>query len=148
MKISIPTIIVITFTSFALMMGYFVVVAVRSDVNLVSQDYYQQELKHQDYMEAILRTEAVGDDIKIQLDRDKKVFYISVSTKLQAKEVKGIANFYRPSSSKLDFKQDFNTDANGQCAIAIDQLIKGNWKMSLTFEADGKKYLKETTFTY
>lgn len=146
MKISIPTIIVSTFVAFAVMIGYFVTVAMRSEVNLVRQDYYQQELKHQDYMEAVARTEALGEQIKIVLDREKKVINILIS--ISSNPVQGKVKFYRPSSSKMDFEQDFSTNAEGQCEIPLDRLIKGNWKMTLAFEIESKKYLKETSFNY
>jgi nitrogen fixation protein FixH len=146
MKISIPTIIITTFVVFAVMIGYFVTVAMRSEVNLVRQDYYLQELKHQDYMEAVARTEALGEQIKIVLDREKKVINVFIS--LPPNTIQGKAKFYRPSSAKLDFEQDFSTNAGGQCKIPLDRLIKGKWKMTLAFEIEGKKYLKETSFNY
>ncbi|SFF03011.1 FixH family protein [Thermoflexibacter ruber] len=146
MKISIPTIIISTFVAFAGMIGYFVTVAMRSEVNLVRQDYYQEELKHQEYMETVARTEALGEQVKVVLDREKKVLNIFIG--LTPAPIQGKIKFYRPSSSKLDFEQDFNTNADGLCEIPLDRLIKGNWKMTLAFEVEGKKYLKQTSFNY
>jgi nitrogen fixation protein FixH len=148
MKISIPVLIIITFVAFAMMIGYFVVVAMRSEVNLVSQDYYQKELLHEDYMKTIARTDALGDKIKIILNRKQKSIDVSLLFGDKPMITKGKALFYRPSSSKLDFEQEFITDDKGFCAIPLTRLVNGNWKMGLEFEIDGKKYLKETTFNY
>jgi len=146
MKISIPTIIIATFVAFAVMIGYFVTVAMRTEVNLVRPDYYQEELKHQDYIEAIRRTEALGEQVKVVLDREKKVINILISAPFNP--IQGKVKFYRPSSSKLDFEQDFITNAEGQSEVPLDRLIKGNWKITLAFEIEGKKYLKETSLNY
>ena len=40
--------VVAAFVFFGLFIGSLVVICVREDVNLVSKDYYQEELNHQD----------------------------------------------------------------------------------------------------
>ena len=77
------------------------------DVDLVADDYYEQELKYQDEIDKKNRTNNLTEQIEIILEKENlKLTY----PKLIAGNISGKINFYRPSDQKLDFAVDIKTD--------------------------------------
>ncbi|MFC7666954.1 FixH family protein [Hymenobacter humi] len=63
-----PYAIVATFVLFAAYIGYMVQRAMRTNVDLVSADYYQQELAHQQRMESVARTAALPAPVQVRYE--------------------------------------------------------------------------------
>ena len=90
--------IVVSFVSFALFIGMLVLVCVRQDLNLVSKNYYQEELVHGEKMEQIRNTNLLGEqpDIKVNGNRIELTF-----NRMHDVE-NGQILFMRPSDAGLD----------------------------------------------
>ena len=140
---TIPYIIIGAFVAFGVFVGSFIWKASQSEVNLVSKDYYQQELKYQDRIETLKRSSKYDKDVK--LDLNNGVVGVSVPEELVG--ANGVLHFYRPSNKKLDQLVQF-TPNKTNTSFQMSHLEAGHWvlKISLSDKA-GVDYYFERRFT-
>jgi hypothetical protein len=127
------------FVFFALFIGTLVVISMRQDINLVSKDYYQEELKHQEKIDKIKNTETLTEKPQLSFESNAvKVVFPYFST-----IDKGELHVVRPSNDKLD--QTFNVNAMQGDSQVFPLKIweKGLYRVSLTWTMDGKDYYFE-----
>ena len=143
-KSIIPNLIIATFISFALFIGYMVYHAFQTDVNLVQDDYYQNSTMHDEHVTDIKRSNAV--DIKLFFDQAKNIVQFEIPAEFDDEKVKGELHFYRPSDRKLDFKIPLAMQ-NGMQLLSTEKILKGKWNVKASFSFNGKNYFKESSFS-
>lgn len=132
------------FISYSVFMLLTIITAVyfmNQDVSLVTDDYYQQELKYQDQIDKIERTNALSE--KPVIDFDGLGVNISFPKLLIEKNVVGKIHFYRPSDPGLDFALPISLNSEGIQLISTKQLAAGYWRLKLNWMMDGKEYYNE-----
>jgi nitrogen fixation protein FixH len=137
----IPHIIIGVFVLFAIYIGIMVQQAMRTDVQLVSADYYQQELDFQERMQATARATALP--VRIFSDETTYRITIQLPAAIAAHVTTGSVQFVRPSDAKLDFSVPFKPDANGQQLFSAAQLAPGYWQLRVLFSASNQSYFAE-----
>lgn len=135
--------VIIAFVLFASMIGYMVSVAVRSDVPMVSKDYYRQEANFNAHAAAVSHAKEAGNLLRMEQTHTALTFYCP---KEWASDASGEIYFYRPSDSKLDFRVPFTPDAEGKQFVHTEPLTKGYWHAKLKIKAGGKDYFKDYAF--
>ena len=98
-----PYAIIAVFVLFAGYIGYMVQQAMRTTVDLVSPDYYQQELVYQKRMENVARTAALPAPVELQYDATTHRLTLQLPANLAGQPIQGQLHFFRPSNQKLDF---------------------------------------------
>ena len=132
------------FISYSVFMLLTIITAVyfmNQDVSLVTDDYYQQELKYQDQIDKIERTNALSE--KPTIDFDGLGVNISFPKLLIEKNVVGKIHFYRPSDPGLDFALPISLNSEGIQLISTKQLAAGYWRLKLNWMMNGKEYYNE-----
>lgn len=109
-------------------------------VELVSKDYYAQELKFQDKIDAINNEKGLSGSINHALSGKKIV--LTIDSTLLSNDFEGTINFFRPSDSSKDLKVKMNFKGLEQI-IDGTELIHGAYKMQLTWVSNKKNYFKE-----
>ena len=122
-----------------------VVIAVNSPADLVVKNYYEKGVKYQERIDRINRTNALAE--KVSFEFTGKGLLIKLPEIFTPEKIKGEVLFYRPSNAKEDLRIPLSTDNSGTMFISTARLEKGFWKAELNWSADGKDYLKETSFT-
>ncbi|MBF9254154.1 FixH family protein [Pontibacter sp. 172403-2] len=134
-------------TAMLLFMGYiasFVYRAMSQDVDLVSTNYYEQELAYQDHMNTVGRTRALGE-VAVNYDAAAQTILLQLPESFAGKNISGKINFFRPSDDKLDFELPLQPDANQRQLLNAGKLQKGLWKVRLNYSAAGENYYTEQT---
>ncbi|WP_205503368.1 FixH family protein [Rufibacter psychrotolerans] len=142
-----PRLIIAAFVFFALFIGNMVRQAMNSDVNLVSKDYYQQELAYQQHMNQVKATQALEAQVLLTHAQAAEQFSIVFPAGVKAAEVKGQVNFFRPSDAKQDFTLDLALNEDGQQHIRTAALAKGLWRVQLNWKQAGKDYYLQKDIT-
>jgi hypothetical protein len=140
-KISWGTGIVI---AFAIFMGGTISTAVylmNQDVNLVADDYYDQEINYQQQIDRMERTNQLEN--KQIVSFNGSTVKISIPKVLINKRVTGEIYFYRPSDSNSDIIFPLITDTSGVQVIPAENLAKGYWKIKVGWLSNGKDYFSE-----
>ncbi len=137
----IPYFIIGTFVLFAAYIGLMVARAMRSDVELVSTDYYQQELDYQQRIAA--KTRAAALTVPIQLVATGHRLQLQLPPALAGQTIRGEVRFFRPSDARLDFTVPFRPDANLTQHLSTSHLQPGYWRIQLDFTANNQPYFVE-----
>ena len=131
--------------SIALFYGLFVIAilsvvafAFTQDVNIISEDYYQQEIAYESQITKIKNTESLVEKPSIFL----KGNYIQVVFP-KPLSPKGHILFFRPSDGSKDKRVPISLGANGTQQIDFSTEIAGLWKAKLNWVQGDKQYYQE-----
>ena len=135
--------IVVSFALFAAFIGTLVLVCVRQDINLVSKNYYADELAYQQQIERINNTAQLSKKPTIRVvDRVIEIEYDYFNS-LQSGELK----LFRPSDVRLD-KQFTLQPQNGSAQqFDVSTLPGGMYRLKMLWSMDGKEYYVEDMIT-
>ncbi|MET4075915.1 FixH family protein [Hymenobacter sp. UYCo722] len=136
-----PYAIIAVFVLFASYIGYMVQQAMRTTVDLVSPDYYQQELAYQKRMESVARTAALPAPVELRYEAAAQRLTLQLPPALASQPVKGQLHFFRPSDQRLDFSLPLQAGANQPFSTA--KMQPGYWRVRLDFTAGGQAYFVE-----
>ncbi|TAE47239.1 MAG: hypothetical protein EAZ89_18455 [Bacteroidetes bacterium] len=130
------------YTAFVLMILVLVFAASRQSYNLVTKDYYAEEIRYGERMEEIRNAQALTNPVKISYEGDLR--QVSVSFPEEMRTPKGEIVMYRPSDERADKRFDLAPDAaTGIQQVETGSLSRGLWRVQLRWEADGKAYFQE-----
>jgi hypothetical protein len=132
--------IVILYLGFVALIVTLVVLCFKQDVELVSADYYDQEIQFQDKIDATNNEKMLESTIQHIVFKDEIVLH--VDSALLTGDFDGTIKFFRPSDSKMDkeYKMDFK---NNEQTISNKALSHGTYKLQLSWTSNQKKYFKE-----
>ncbi len=135
--------ITITIIVGALLMLFMVYKTTTVDIDMAEQDYYSQELKFNQKLEAISNANQLSSPIVVS-QNDQVIKLIVPHECIQ--NVSGEILLYRPSSVKHDLLIAFAPDGNGDIFIEKDQLLKGIYKLKADWQMKGKSFYQEQSF--
>ncbi|MFY0598519.1 MAG: FixH family protein [Cyclobacteriaceae bacterium] len=128
--------------SFVLFCGFvitIVVMAFQQNIDLVSETYYQDELVYQDRIDERSNLNASGMGIEIKQESDHLVLGFPSAFG----DAKGEIKFYHPSRAIFDQTHKIKLDDGNKQIVSKSKLIKGNFKVQVSWESAGKKYYEE-----
>ncbi len=131
------TIVIIVFTLAGLSFIYF---AFHQDVNLVKKDYYQDEIKYQERIEEIKRTDKLNKKLDIKIKNGNIIFSFPITIK---DSVKGNILLYRPSNRHRDISFPISLDSSNIQTIPTNNMIAGLWKAQVKWKIDSLQYYTE-----
>ena len=111
------------------------------DVNLVADDYYQQELAYEEQITRMKNTESLADKPSMEKSKDGKLLILSFPDELNPGE--GEIVLYRPSDFNKDRRFKLALDDSKQQGFVAETLQQGLWRAKLTWEAGNKSYYQE-----
>jgi len=127
--------VVLSFIAFVIIIVTMVVVSMKQDIFLVSEDYYDKEVKYQSQIDKMKLASSERATVTISKDSDKVQFDFSDVPE------KGEILFFRPSDATKDFKVEVMKEKRQ--SLLKDNLGKGYWKMKISWSANGNDYYTE-----
>ncbi|MBK7967565.1 MAG: FixH family protein [Bacteroidetes bacterium] len=141
MKISWGYRVMFLYIGFAGLIIYFVTRSINEKVDLVTPDYYAQELKFQDKIESINRNNELSSALGI--DYSDAGIIITYPTDLRGKTISGAINIFRPSDKSKDQSIEISPDKEMKQIISTASLSKGMYRIKVDYEVDGAGYYTE-----
>ncbi|HMP93843.1 MAG TPA: FixH family protein [Phnomibacter sp.] len=134
--------IIVAYSAFVIFMLVMVYLCTQQTFNLVAPDYYAQELKYQQVIDATQNARSLEGSTKItQYDEAVSIAIPNA----QPGPVKGTVTFYRPSNAALDYELPFEGDA--PIKVLKTHLIEGLYKVKVQWSiADKSFYHEEALF--
>ncbi len=134
--------ILLTIIGFVVLIMTMVVISVRMDgIELVTENYYEAEIKYQDRI----------DEASSALQLDRTVISYSAIGKNLTLDLPtgttGKIQLFRPSDSSLDREILVDVIASGSTSVALGDLKAGYWKIQLSWTEEGKNYYEEKKIT-
>lgn len=148
MKFNWGTGIVLSFVAFIIFILYFVVLSFRdpaSNHDLVTEDYYQKELKYQEDLDAADNLKSAGGGMQVL--QVAEGVQIQFPEYMEPNQIQGTVSLYRPSNKQLDFKTPIQLSER-QLLIPKSRLLDGRWDIRVFWTYEGKPYLYRSRMTY
>lgn len=148
MKFNWGTGIILAFIGFIGFILYFVIsmnVNQKYDHDLVTEDYYKQELEYQNDIDKEINAKT----LKQNLNWKKTTEGISIQfpKEIDIKNISGKVFLYRPSNKQLDFEIPISL-SNHNLLIPDNRLLDGRWNIKIDWEYNKKSYLYKKEITY
>ena len=115
----------------------FIAFAMRQDVNLVTEDYYEKGVAYETQMNAEARSVAYRDSIQSYFEDPYLVLNFKGVQNLEIDSASVL--LYRPSSSSLDLSLPFDFDQEVM-KIPGSGLYSGRYILKLSWYVEGLKY--------
>jgi nitrogen fixation protein FixH len=141
----LPYIITAVFLLFGGYIGFMVYGAMQSDVNLVSKEYYAEELAYGQRMQQVAQAQGLENPITIISATAAEQLVIQFPAELSS--ATGTIHLFRPSDAKLDVVLPLKLTTEGLQHINTASLKKGLWRVQLTGKANGKEYYQAQDVT-
>jgi hypothetical protein len=116
---------------------YLVVRASQQNIDLVTPDYYAQELKYQDRIDESNRAASLSEQLQFSVEHH--VLTIKFPSEFAGKTITGNVLLYCPSNKENDISRTI-TVANNTMNITIPEKNSGAHELQVSWEVDGVKY--------
>ncbi|MBT4496965.1 MAG: hypothetical protein HOC74_04550 [Gemmatimonadetes bacterium] len=137
--------IIVACAVFICMMLAFVFFAFSQQVDLVSRDYYQQEIEHQRQIDRVERTGDLPEDVAWDLRQVDDQLVCEFPLDRIEGEVAGTLHFYRPSDARLDRKWKIDLDEQGRQSLQLGEFDVGLWRVKIAWNLGDEEYYSEFT---
>ena len=134
-----PSAIIAFFVVFATFLATFVIWAVGQKQDLVAENYYEHEVRYQEQLDRLNRTQAQAGQTAVTFDAARNCIVISLPAE-QAPGASGRIHLYRPSNAKLDQEVPLVINAGGVQTLDTKALAPGLWKVRVEWTANGQEY--------
>ncbi|MEB2777310.1 FixH family protein [Algoriphagus sp. D3-2-R+10] len=134
--------IVLTIIGFVALIMTMVIISVRMDgIELVTENYYEEEIKYQDRI----------DESKSAMELDREVIFYNPQNQLIELDLpngaKGSLQLFRPSDSSLDQNINVEVTHSGKTEVSLKELKTGYWKVQLSWSENGVDHYQEKEIT-
>jgi len=130
--------IAVLYSGFVALVMCMVTLSMRQKTDLVSKDYYKQELEYQQRVDQSRRAAMPGKQVQWEIGEDKLALQFP-----RGGIIKGSAYFYRPSDASKDRTVTFSADTAGLFSIPLASIGTGMYKLQVKWEYKGETYFRE-----
>ncbi|MBV8254720.1 MAG: FixH family protein [Chitinophaga sp.] len=133
--------IILVFVIFAAGILTLVTKSIGTKIDMVTPDYYSDELKYQQVIDGRNNAEALSAPVKVT--QPEEAVNIAMPHELIGQNFSGTVSFYRPSDSKKDFEVPLQPDGSGNQTVGREKFIRGNYRVKIRWEMNNKPYYQE-----
>lgn len=130
----------------AIVLGVFLILNVivvvftfSQDVELVTDNYYEKELKYQDELGKMNKALSLPDSLKLTMN--KYELLIEYPQSILQNKVTGTVHLYRPDQKKFDYDVEVKYDDAGKQLLNMSGKAPGKWKISITINDGEHDYI-------
>lgn len=148
MKINWGTSIVLAFIAFISFILYFVIrMSTDNSANhdLVTEEYYKQELAYQNEIDAV--ESALAMNASLKLVKSEKGITVLFPEQFNPEHINGTVSLYRPSNKHLDFNFPISL-SNAHLLIPDNSLLDGRWDITIKWNYKDKTFLHKEKLLY
>lgn len=142
MKINWGAKIALLYGGFVALIVVLVAGSMRQDFDLVSPDYYSQEIKYQQVIDAGKNQAALSAPVSVHAN--ETMVSIDFPVEFANKTMNGTVQFYSPVNAAWD-KTVKMTNTGNSISVPRSELHSTTYTIKMNWEADGKKYYQETS---
>jgi hypothetical protein len=148
MKINWGTGIVLAFIGFISFILYFIITMSTNkkyDHELVTEDYYKQELEFQNDIDKEINAQKLVQNINWK--KTDEGILITFPENFKIEDLTGKVFLYRPSNKQFDFETPISL-SNHNLLIPDKRLLDGRWNIKVDWQYNGKSYLYKKEIIY
>jgi hypothetical protein len=130
--------IVLVFVAFAAIIITMVTICMKQDdLHLVTQNYYEEEIKYQQHMDKVSNSEGLGHTV-LKFDVPSSSLNVNLP-----KGTKGTVHLFRPSDARLDQKFEVQNHTPSDKNLDLSSLKPGYWRVKVEWADQEKSYFQE-----
>jgi nitrogen fixation protein FixH len=137
--------ILLVFLVFAAGIFYMVYRSMHVNYELVSKEYYKDEIRYQDIIDASKRASALSKKIEIRQNGD--VITVQWPDEMKNEKVTGVMWFYCAADEAKDRHISLQLDQHGAQQIAKQKLVPGSYIVKLDWTCKNTRYYSEEPLT-
>ena len=141
MKIHWGTGLAVVFLIFAVGILIMARISMNREVDLVSDDYYQQELRHQDQIDGQNRSNNLSEHPSIVVSPD--TVSLRLPRSFTPDSTSGNLTFYRPADLHKDFIVALRLDSTNTQLVPTTSLQKGLWRLKVRWAQHHQDFYHE-----
>jgi hypothetical protein len=131
--------IIFVYSGFVVFMLGMVYLCTRQHFDLVTPDYYEQELKFQQVIDGRQNENLLGKATSVVVGESD----VTVTIPMDKIDGEGSITFYRPDNAKYDLAIPLN--GNNSVSVPLNKLKEGIYKVKASWQHEGKPYYNEQT---
>jgi nitrogen fixation protein FixH len=135
-----PMGIILTFVLFISGTISLVVLACSQKLDLVSADYYEQEIKFQNRVDQLDRAGRLATQASVAYEQATHRIRISLPPDTSGQIATGSIHLYRPSAAGLDRHLTLEVDSRGVQFLDAATLRSGLWKVRVSWKVEKQEY--------
>jgi hypothetical protein len=135
-----PLVIISYFVVFITFIVMFVVFAVRQKTDLVRQDYYDEEIRFQNHIDRVSRTQPISAGVGVVYDSSRQLITVTLPVDHANRQPAGKIMLYRPSDARLDQNIQLAVDEKGSQLVDTKKLRSGLWKVRVEWSVNGQEF--------
>lgn len=133
--------LVVLYLSFVVLIVVLVVASNRQSVDLVSNDYYGEEIAFQKVIDASKNQSNLSSSFSIQ--NSSEFVSIKLPSELRKSQLSGNIQFYSPANSKWDYNYTISS-SDSIISISKSKLQHTKYTVKINCTANGKNYYQES----
>lgn len=116
-------------------------VALHSNIDLVTDNYYEKELQYQTHIDVVKNSREINKEMSVTASG--KEIFLEFPHLAPASEYSGNIFFFRPSNKSQDFNVPVVIDSSFSQKISMKNYYTGMWRVKISWAVQGKKYYYE-----
>ena len=132
--------ILIVFICFATLMGTLVYKCTQQSFELVSKDYYSDELRYQDKIDGTINANKISD---VTISQDENTLFIQFPKELIGQKLSGVIWFYCTAKASNDRKIPITIDSEAHMRIDKESVVKTKYLVKISWQVGKQMYFKE-----
>lgn len=137
--------ITVLYLAFVALIVTMVFVSANQSIELESKDYYAQELKYQQKIDALNNTNELTSSVNHVVNASDVLLNFPKDQAVNG--IKGDVLFFCKYDSKKDKRVELSVNANGEQLIPFSLLSPGKYTMKISWNVLGKDFYKESPIT-
>lgn len=121
----------------------FVAFCSRHPADLISANYYEDEVKYQGQIDRLQHTQARASAASVQFDKHTRIITVSVPVEAASASPSGQIQLYRPSELNQDRTIKLALTASGLQTIDAANLLPGLWKVRVSWTVADKQFFMD-----
>lgn len=143
-----PYAIVLAMLLFISSIAYAVALMMDTDVSLVAEDYYGEELRYQEQIDIERRTIQTDRIPKLVAEKNGTAVTIEFTENSSIEMGAGEISFERPADPNLDFKVPVNPGPDGKQFIDLGKAEKGLYLVRISWQEAEQDYYHEIKYSF
>ncbi|HZR18060.1 MAG TPA: FixH family protein [Verrucomicrobiae bacterium] len=132
---------IISFFSVAILgCATFITFCSRHPADLISPNYYEEEVRYQGQIDRQQQTQAQAPLASVSYDEAARRITLSVPATMAAARPSGQIQLYRPSAMNLDRTLKLDLTPSGSQSLDAAALLPGLWKVRVSWSVGEKRY--------
>ena len=144
MQLNWGTKIALVFIVFAGSISYMVYRCIGVPVDLVTAEYYKDELVYQQVIDGTKNANALST--KVTLQKDGAEVVLQLPAEMKNEQITGTVLFYCPYKSGYDKKIILQTGSDAKQVIQANLLAPGSYTVKINWQAGKTHYYSEQAF--